>query len=271
MRYPQRTPAVLVASFVGLAVLALNAQPRPEFDVASIKPNKASGGVSFGVGNGGASGRNVTLQMLIGLAYRLQDFQISGGPSWVSSDRFDVEAKAGDAAVGPDQLRLMLGSLLGDRFKLTLHREMRESSVYGLVVAKDGPKIKRSPDQTSPDVNGPAPTGAGPNRGAIRLGPGSLIGNAVALPLFTKFLSQRLDRIVIDKTNLTGRFDIRLQWTPGFGESQFDPGGKILPSADSSGPSIFAAIQEQLGLKLESTKAPIEILVIDHAQKPSAN
>src|ERR1700730_13817647 len=121
---------------------------RPVFDVASIKSNKANSPLSFGVGEGGGGGKNVTLKILMGLAYRLQQFQISGGPSWVSSDRFDVEGKTENRKADPDQLRLMLQSLLEDRFKLKLHRETKVSSVYALVVGKDGPKIKLSADQT---------------------------------------------------------------------------------------------------------------------------
>jgi uncharacterized protein (TIGR03435 family) len=176
----------------------------------------------------------------------------------------------------------MLQSLFEDRFKLKVHRETKPSPVYALVLAKGGPKIKLSADQISPEVDGPAPPGAGPNRGAIRIGVGNLIGNAVTLSWFASMLSQRMDRLIVDKTNLPGRFDIRLQWTPSPGENPFDPGGNRLPTAvidmsgatvtlDSSGPSIFSAIQEQLGLKLESTKAPVDVLVIDHVEKPSEN
>jgi uncharacterized protein (TIGR03435 family) len=210
--------------------------------------------------------------MLLGTAYRVQQFQISGGPDWIRADRFDVDGKADDPKAGFDQLRLMLQSLLQDRFKLRVHFETKVSPVYDLVVGKRGPKIKLSVDQTSPDVNGPSPLEAtGPNHGAFRFGPGSMIGNAVHLSLFTRFLSQRLDRQVIDKTNLSGRFDIQLRWTPDIGENPLDLGGNTIPPADPSHPSIFAAIQEQLGLRLESTRAPVEILVIDHVEKPSAN
>jgi uncharacterized protein (TIGR03435 family) len=127
--------------------------------------------------------------MLIGTAYLVQEFQISGGPGWIGSDRFDVEGKAEDPNADYGQLRLMLQSLLEDRFQLQLHREVRESPIYALVVGKGGPKIKLSADQTSPDVNGPSPPGSSrPNHGALRLGPGSIIGNAVYLPLFVRFL-----------------------------------------------------------------------------------
>jgi uncharacterized protein (TIGR03435 family) len=242
-----------------------------QFDVASIEPDKQNRGTTFGVGNGGASERNVTLKTMIALAWRLQEFQISGGPAWVGSNRFDIEAKAADRNSDPDQLRLMLQSLMADRFQLKFHRETKESSVYALVVGKDGLKMKPSADRITPEVNGPAPPGAGPNHGAIRVGAGSLIGNAVTLPLFTRFLSQKLDRAIVDRTNLTGRFDIRLQWTPSAGEQLLDPGGNPLPPTDSSGPSIFSAIQEQLGLKLESARGPVEMFVIDQVAKPSEN
>jgi len=167
----------------------------------------------------------------------------------------------------------MLRSLLEDRFRLKLHRETKESPVYALVPAKGGPKVKLSADQaSSSDVNGPSPAGAaGPNHGAFRFGPGSMIGNAVTLALFAKFLSQRLDRVVIDKTNLSGRFDIQLQWAPDIGENPLDLGGHTIPLADSSRPSIFAPVQEQLGLRLESAKDPVEVLVIDYVEQPTAN
>lgn len=246
---------------------------RSEFEVASIRPSRPNTSSGFGVGDGKASESNVTLKVLIGFAYRLQQYQILGGPGWVSSDRFDIEARAADPKTPPDQVRLMLQSLFRDRFKLAVHHETRQSNVYALVVAKGGPKIKLSADQTSPDVNGPSPPGAGPNHGAIRIGAGSMIGNAVPLSRFTNLLSQRLDHVVIDETNLHGRFDLRLQWTPDIGDNPLSPTGDALPaaSADASAPSIFTAIQEQLGLKLETAKGPVDFLVIDHVEKPSEN
>jgi uncharacterized protein (TIGR03435 family) len=244
---------------------------RPSFEVASIKPSKTNSGVTARVGNGQGGGRNVTLKMLVAAAYRVQEFQIVGGPGWIGSDRFDVEGKAENPRADPDQLRLMLQSLLEDRFQLKLHRENKEAPIYALVVAKDGPKINLAPDQTSPPVNGPAQQGAGPNRGAMRIGGGTLVGNAVTLSLFTRLLSQRLDRTVVDKTNLEGRFDIRLNWTPDVGEVVLDPGGNPLPPADATGPSIFTAIQEQLGLRLESIRGPVDLIIIDGVEKLSAN
>jgi uncharacterized protein (TIGR03435 family) len=255
---------------------------RPEFAVASVKPNKTGCCTAYGVGNGQGGGRNVTLRNLIALAYRLQEYQISGGPRWVGTDRFDVEGKAEDPKADYDQLRLMLRALFEDRFRLKIHRETKPSAVYSLVLGKGGPKLKLSADQVSPDVNGPAPDGAGPNRGAVRIGVGNLIGYAVPMSRLAFILSQRLDRLVIDKTNLAGRFDLHLRWAPDPGASPFDSGGNRQPetiidmngvtlSADPNAPSFFSAIQEQLGLKLESAKAPVDVLVIDHVEKPSEN
>jgi len=258
----------LIAGALAPRMIAF-AQEKPAFEVASVRPSR-TGAPMFGVGVGRSSSQSVTLRMLMTVAYRVQDFQISGGPSWVGSDRFDVEARAEDPNADPDQVRLMLQSLLEDRFKLKLHRETKESPVYALVAGKGGPTMKLSADQTSPVVNGPSPQGT-LNRGNIRIGAGSLIGNAVTMTLFTKMLSQRLDQTIIDRTNLTGRFDLQLQWTPDVGEALFDPSGNPLSPGDASGPSIFAAVQEQLGLRLEATKALVEVLVIDHVEKPDAN
>ena len=260
--------ALGVAAAPALAQAA--AENRPAFAVASIRPANADGPVSMGVGNGQGGGHNLTLKALLAVAYRLQEFQVTGGPAWAASQRFDVEGKTEDRGADPDRLRSMLQSLLDDRFQLRLHRETKAASAYALVAGKGGPKIKLAQDQTSPPVNGPAPPGAGPNHGAIRLGRGSLIGNAVMMSLFARMLAQRLDRMVVDRTGLTGRFDINLQWTP-VGELPYGPGGNPLPPADTSGPSIFTAIQEQLGLKLESTRTTVEFLVIDHADKPGEN
>jgi uncharacterized protein (TIGR03435 family) len=246
---------------------------RPEFAVASVKRNHANCCAGYGLGDGKLHGNDVTLRTLIAWAYQVQQFQISGGPSWIASDRFDVEAKTEDQKADYAHLRLMLQSLLEDRFKVKLHRDTKELPVYSLVVAKGGPKIRLSPDQTSPDAHGPAPTGAGPNRGGLQVGAGMLIGNAVSLPQFATILSRTaLDRLAIDKTNLAGRFDIQLQWAFDTRESPSDPGGTTpSPASPSDYPSIFTAIQEQLGLKLESSRGPVEVLVIDHAERPSQN
>jgi uncharacterized protein (TIGR03435 family) len=274
----RRTGIVLVIT----AGLLRSQAARPEFAVASVKPNHTGCCTTYGAGNGGSGGKNVTLKMLIAFAYHLQQFQISGGPRWIDSEHFDIEGKAENARADPEQLRLMLRSLFEDRFKLKVHYETKPSAVYALVVGKGGPKLKLSRDQSRQNVDGPSPPGVGPNHGAIRIGVGNLVGNAVTLSWFATMLSQRMDRVIVDKTNLDGRFDVQLQWAPIPGENPFDQGGNKLPAAivdnggatltaDPSGPSIFSAIQEQLGLKLESAKAPVELLVIDHVEMPSEN
>jgi len=218
---------------------------------------------SGGVGNGASVNRHVTLKGLIGTAYRLQGFRIAGGPGWIDTERYDVDGKTDDPKADFDQLRLMLRSLLEDRFGLKVHRETRTTAVYALVVDKNGVRMKLSADQVSPNVDGPsAPGSALPNHGALRFGPGSVIGNAVELSFFcSAFLADATERVVIDRTNLTGRYDIRLQWMPDESAAQ----------AAEPGPSLFTAVREQLGLRLEPAKAPVEVLVIDSAEKPSAN
>ncbi|HYR85987.1 MAG TPA: TIGR03435 family protein [Terriglobia bacterium] len=277
---------------------------RPSFDVASIKPNNSGiNRIGIGAPGGTFNGTNVTLRLLVRFAYRVQDFQILGGPKWMDTDHFDIQAKpeGGARQIPPEQMSLMVQSLLEDRFQLKLHRETRELPTYTLVVAKDGPKIKSSPDQTPPAPPQPGERGAGPRgeavagprggpeglrgafggtppRGAFGMGRGSMMASAVPLSTLINVLSQQLGRPIIDKTDLKGLFDIQLQWTPDVGQAggpfgAFAPGGPEPPPppVDASGPSIFTALQEQLGLRLESTKGPVEVLVIDSVQPPSEN
>jgi uncharacterized protein (TIGR03435 family) len=155
-------------------------------------------------------------------------------------------------------MRLMLQSLLEERFKLRLHRESREEPVYELVVAGGGPRMKQAADSLKQ-----------PQRG-LRMGRGQLTGTAAPISILINQISQQLGRSVIDKTGLTGQYDFELKWTPEFNQSQASPADPG-PQPDLGGPSIFTAIQEQLGLKLESTKGPVEVIVIDSAEKPSEN
>ena len=261
---------ILLVASATLGQAQSGVRSRPEFAVVSIKPNNAEGRTGYGIGRGGSHGTHVTLQALIGLAYRVPPFEIIGGPNWIRSDGFDVECKADDPTTDNNQLRLMLQSTLEDRFKLKLHRETRDSNVYALVVSKSGAKIDLSSDQVSPDDVSQTQPGDGPNHGGILQGDGLLIGNAVMLSRFATVLSPQLERVVIDRTGLAGRFDIRLTWPPDSRESpQY---AKDRPSQDTSdAPSIFTAIQEQLGLKLESAKGSVDLIVIDHAEKPTEN
>lgn len=231
-----------------------------------------------------------TLQMLIRLAYSVEDNQISGAPNWVNSDRYDVEAKM-DGATADEVRKLsgeqnqstrehMLQALLVDRFKLTLHRETRELPLYSLMVAKNGSKLQES-KPGEPDNRGfKTPDGHPMAQGHfVRMGMGQLDGHSIGTEDIARLLAQQLGRKVVDNTGLKGNYDFTLQWTPeqshgpAFRGPEGAPGAASsgsTPSADS-GPSIFTAVQEQLGLKLESQKGPVEVLVIDHVEKPSEN
>jgi uncharacterized protein (TIGR03435 family) len=242
--------------------------PRPSFEVASIKPgDPTSRQFGFGVRPGRFIVTNATLKMMVGFAYDVRDHQISGGPKWLDSDRFSIEAKPNSATpipAGPEgmgQTRLLLQSLLADRFKLTLHRETKEEQVYELVVAKGGPKLK---ENALPDATG--------RQGLFSTGRGQMTGTAVPISVLS-ILSGQLGRSVIDKTGLTGKYDFTLTYTPeqGQGGAFGPPGPDAPPPPDPNGPSIFTALQEQLGLRLESAKGPVDILVVDHAEKPDAN
>lgn len=267
----------------------------PAFEVASVKPNHTGDrGVSIMNAPGGRlSAKNVALSMLIRIAYKVQDFQVTGGPSWISSERYDIEAKPEGSAdpdmrkltddqreAAMDRQRLRLQALLADRFKLTLHRDTKELPVYALVVAKNGPKLQQSTVSPSPPE---APNAQGPPKGpfkgqGMRMGRGDLTANSVRLSFLAEALSNQLGRTVVDKTGLTGLYDFTLKWTPDEGQGQMfkgpgdgREGADAPPPPDASGPSLFTAIQEQLGLKLESQKGPVEILVIDHVERPTEN
>ena len=252
-----------------------------EYEVASIKPNKSGPGmVRLMSTPDGFSATGVTLQMLVGNAYGVQNFQISGAPSWLGSDRYDLDAKMdSDTAAALKKLdqeqnrverQHMLQKLLADRCKLTVQRETKDMPVYALVVAKNGPKLQEAkPGDTYP--NGfKGPDGVG-HPGTMRMGRGQLTGQAISTDTLVRLLSQQLGRTVIDKTGLTGKYDFTLQWTPLPGQGLGLPPEAEVQQSDVEGPSIFTALQEELGLRLESATGPVEIIVIDDARRPSAN
>jgi bla regulator protein BlaR1 len=272
--------------------LGATISPLPTFEVASVKPNKSGDmGVQLMFQPGGRfNAKNISLKFLIRFAYGVQDFQITGGPAWLNSDKYDIEAKAEgrsktemdnmtDAQRDADmeQNKLRMQALLADRFKLTLHKESKDAPIYALVVAKNGPKLKEAtPEELAPPDPNEAPKPPGPNgkmRGrGMRMGRGELTGQAAQMTFLADVLSNQVGRTVIDKTGLTGLYDFTLKWTPD--ESQgpmFKGPGDAPPPPDPNGPSLFTAIQEQLGLKLEPQRGPVDLLVIDHAEKASEN
>jgi uncharacterized protein (TIGR03435 family) len=267
---------------------------KPSFEVATIKRNTAvQGGSRQGDQPGGRfSATRVTLRSLIGFAKYPGGGNVLGGPSWMDSDLWDVEAKAAEGSVQPrprlldlnataGTIQLMVQSLLEDRFQLKVHSETRELPVYELTVAKGGPKAKLAEDQSppmmpEPGAPPPLPAGAVP-RGLMRMGRGDFEDSAISIDSLASALAALyLGRPVIDKTGLKGFYDIKLRWMPdpASNAGPFQPGAPIAgpdTAADPSGLSILTAIQEQLGLKLESAKGPVEMLVIDSVQKPSEN
>jgi uncharacterized protein (TIGR03435 family) len=237
----------------------------PEFDVASIKLSDpdAPGKQFFGKGRQFLT-INTTLNDLITYAYGLHTRQLAGGPAWMATEKYDLNGKSSEGEEPDDrQWKLMIRGLLADRFKLAYHRESRDLSVYVLTVGKSGPKLKPSEG----DPNGLPGIGF---RGFGNMP----VSNATMTDFAAMMQASVLDRPMIDRTGLPGRFDFVLQWTPD--DSQFiglrSPGANQ-PSADnlSAPPDLFTAIQEQLGLKLEAAKVPVDVLVVDHVEHPSAN
>jgi uncharacterized protein (TIGR03435 family) len=277
MSYPcLAAPAMLILT--GLAT-AQSTAARPEFEAASIKPNTSGArGIMIRPVGGRFTATNITLRMLILYAYKVRNFELSGGPGWIDSDRYDITAKAEDGRSAEDQLQLMTQRLLEDRFELVVHRETKEMPVYVLLSGKNGPKLPEANQKgcSALDPNSPPPwsPGQAPPCGAFRMGPNHIEGWKIDMPLFVGALSDIVGRPVMDKTGFTGTFDVHLEFTPeGTAFAGGLPGmpGGLPQGIDTSGPSIFTAAQERLGLKLESQKAPAEILVIDHAEKPSEN
>jgi uncharacterized protein (TIGR03435 family) len=228
------------------------------YDVVSIKAHPPDAATSWGMGStvDGFSGTNLTVKMLIFNAYDLRaDDQLIGLPKWANSDSFDIQAKMDDDVAaafhklsreeGEKQRRLMMQQLLADRFQLKVHHEMKELSIYNLVVSKSGPKLKEP---------------AADAKGSTWWTDGQFSGDRAETALLVYALSHELSRTVIDKTRLTGQYAISLKWTPENKQETAD-----------SGPSIFAALDEQLGLKLESAKGPVDTVVVDHIERPGEN
>jgi len=262
---------------LGLLLLAGTASAqKATFEIASVKPNvSGKEGGTFGPRGDGFFATNVTLENLLLYAYApagglLLRPQILGGPEWIKSDHFDIEAKA--TAAPREQTKIMLQSLLEDRCGLKVHKETRDLPVYNLVLIKNGPKL--SEDQSPPDPRQGFIEFASPGqevkplpRGAIRMTTGpsttTLAGRAILISRVVSLLQSKADRMVFDKTGFTGLMDIQLEFSPDFATAS--------PTAEtSSAPSLFTAIQE-IGLKLDSAKAPLEVLVIESVHKPSEN
>jgi uncharacterized protein (TIGR03435 family) len=269
---------VSVTTRLSLAQSAPTDHSRLEFEVASIKLNKSSDrAVRIGAKGGRFTAINFPLQMLITRAYKISDLQFTGAPKWLSSDRYDIEAKAeGDPS--PEAISAMLQSLFEERLQLKYHREFKEMAIYALVVKKAG-KLKASEGECVPGT----PSHAVPSRpetpvipcGRATTTAGHLLGAKIEIGQLVKPLSELSGRIVRDETNLTGKYDINVEYTPerSLGLSPNSPANSAaIPQApDPGGPSLFDAIEEKLGLKLELKNEPVEIMVIDHVERPAEN
>jgi uncharacterized protein (TIGR03435 family) len=281
--------AVALAAFAAHAAAQSPSSPaqpaaaspgRLTFEVASIKRNVSGDpNASIRVQPGGQIVvTNNSLYNLIRNAYGTQRYEMVPGqnlPSWIDSDRWDILAKPPENAPRvEEQMQLRLRSLLEDRFKLVARREMREMPIYELVVARSGqlgPRLKQSGDECAAQGRAreagvqPPPLSPGGFCGT-RTGNGSVSMKGVPLSNFVRNLGGMTGRFVIDKTGLTGPYDLDLQWTPDPAAAGGPPPG---PPGPGDGASLFAAIQEQLGLKLEAKRAPVEVVVIDSAERPT--
>jgi uncharacterized protein (TIGR03435 family) len=246
-------PALALVVITSSMLCSQSPSDQPQFEVASIKPVDASGlQKSINLRGGEVKATNYSLRNLIQLGWDVRGFQISGGPAWLDSEKYNVDAKPAAplnvfAPDGASQLHQMVQSLLADRFKLQLHRETQETRVYNLVTGRNGVKLKRTGDAVGPGTS-------------MRDGNGRLTATQIDMRMLAHDLGGELGVAVIDKTNLDGVYDITLAWNPD--EDASAPG---------SGLSILTSVQEQLGLRLEAGRGPVEVLVVDHAEKASAN
>jgi len=243
--------AVLIC--VIAAAMQVSAAAQFSFEVASIRPNNSGSGSSgTSINEGGRFiATNVTLKSLLIRAYKLQEYQLTGGPPWLGTDHYDISAKPEDKA-SEDEVLEMIKMLLAERFKLKVHHETRELPVYVLLVGKNGPKLKANTD--------------GGTNNSSKTFRGKITGQNLPLEMIVMLLSNQLDRPVVDKTGLAGKFDLQLEWSAEASRPTAEGVG-----TDASGPSMFTAVQEQLGLRLEATRGPVDLIVIDALERPSDN
>jgi uncharacterized protein (TIGR03435 family) len=270
-------------TFLMALALFFQAASKPQFDVASIKPAAPDQrNMSIRTLPGGTVNiNNLSLKEIMVLAWRIQPYQISGGLPWIESEHWDISAKP-DTPPKQEELQLMIQALLADRFQLKTHFETKELPIYALVPARKdgklGPNLTEAKegscakfDPTQPRT--PQAPGAPPvlNCEQQMMSPRSLTAISVPVGNIVPMLARMLGRTIIDKTGLKGNYDFKVEWTPDESQTAMLPPDAPKPPPDGQGPSIFTALQEQLGLKLESQKGPVQILVIDRAERPSEN
>jgi uncharacterized protein (TIGR03435 family) len=240
----------VMSTMAGLALShEARAQSPAAFDVASIRRNPGVGSnTRIDVSGGRLTMTNASPKTMIRNAYGILSFQLAGEPRWLDTDMYDIVATTGSSEkISPEQLKLLLQNLLADRFRLKVHWETRKTSVYALVVDKNGPKFKESAEVQEPGIN----TQKGPGRAQMK-------GTREPISILASNLGNQLGRIVLDKTGLRGVYDWMLEWNPDL-------------TVDSNRPSLSTALQGQLGLRLEAQKGQMETLVIDSVERPSEN
>ncbi len=234
--------------FIGVLSLSLLAQ---RFEVAVIRPTQVAEGAgsSFNVYDGGRLRIvNEPVKLLVRTAFQLQNSQIAGGPSWLETERYDIEAKTGQPAKPtPDTLGPYLQDMLIERFRLQFHREMREQTVWALVTAKGAPRLQDAAEGEASVMN------TSGNKVTSRA-----VATATSMALLAVYVGNRLGAIVLDKTGLAGTYDFTLEWSPQ-------------QSLEATAPSLSVALREQLGLRLEQQKAGVLVLVIEHLERPTEN
>jgi uncharacterized protein (TIGR03435 family) len=244
-------------------LLAASSRGQSSFAVSSVKPNRSGkgSGADLSMSHGTLTIRNLPLDTIIAAAYGVAGFQISG-PQWLRQERFDIVAKTDTPAAGDDEMRPLLQGLLGERFHLTLHRETRQLPAYALAVAKNGPKLEAA-----------ANDGAGlPFKKANKAGGKNIVADHLTMTQFAEVLSHRLSRPVQDRTGLSGAYRVRLEWAADDKNKALKPGKRDRAKPASDLPSIFTALKDQMGLRLDAQKAKVELLVIDHVDRnPAAN
>jgi uncharacterized protein (TIGR03435 family) len=239
--------------------------PDLRFEVVSLKPTEGmpqGGGIRPAPGGQRYEATNCPIKLMIQVAYRVKADQIVGGPSWLDTDRFDMMGKAEKQSNG-DELHVMLMNMLVDRLQLKFHREKRDMAMYALTVDKGGAKL--TPHEAD---NAGDPWIDQTQETFLHI---KLKATCAPLDYFAFRLSQLMDRPVVDLTNLKGGYDFNLEYTRELPQG-FPEGGKINGAEpDTSGPTVYAAVKQQLGLELKAQKGPVEVIVIDHAEKPTAN
>jgi uncharacterized protein (TIGR03435 family) len=260
----------MLAAFNAQALQQPSAPPR--FEVASVRLNTSSDGlVMIQTQKGRFIARGFTLSALIRNAYRVQEFQIVGGPDWINTERFDVEATfPDDSGAQAARTDLMLRALLAERFRLAVHNERRDRPVFALVFAradrKPGPELQKSTTDCA--------TAKGPDACGSTVAPGFMRLRGRTMAQFAESLSQltntgsSLNRMIVDRTGLEGTHNLTLQFTPDNIPPVSIPG---IPPIDPNGPSIFTALQEQLGLKLDSSTGMVDVVIVDSAARPTPN